>query len=313
MRLALLIFSAVAALIAALFLRDAASTKVRLADASVVINTRAGPVEFAREGDGAPVLVLHGAGGGYDQALLLARAMVGEGFDVIAPSRFGYLRSPLPADASTAAQADALAALLDELGVDRVGVVAMSGGAPPGLQFASRHRARVSAMVLLSAAPYAPFTAGSQTLPVPILVYNALFASDFPYWLIRRVAPAAIAPMFDARADLLRKASADEREFAQAVMAAFEPVTARIAGLRNEGAAIHPAARYDLASIAAPTLVVHAVDDALNPVAVSERIAGDIPDAELIALAEGGHLLLGHHRALRGRLARFLREEGRAR
>ncbi len=312
MRLALLIFGALAVLVAALFLRDTAATRARLAGASVVIDTNAGPIEVAREGDGFAVLVLHGAGGGHDQGMLLARAMIGPGFHVIAPSRFGYLRSPLPADPSAAAQADALDALLDELGVDHVGVVAMSGGAPPALQFASRHPERVNAMVLLSAAPFSPFTAEAQELPVPIFVYNALFASDFPYWLIRRVARPAIAPMFDARDDLLRRATQEEREFAQAMMAAFEPVTARAAGLRNEGAAIDPAARYDLASITAPTLVVHAADDALNPLAVSERIDGSIPSADLIVLEDGGHLLLGHHSALRERIARFLRDGGRA-
>ncbi|MDZ7629224.1 MAG: alpha/beta fold hydrolase [Parvularculaceae bacterium] len=307
MRLALFLIAAIAIFIAANFLRDTAATRARLAEASVVIDTRAGPVETARYGAGLPVLVLHGAGGGHDQGALLAGAMVGEGFDIIAPSRFGYLRSPLAADASTAAQADALAALLDELGVDRVGVVAMSGGAPPALQFASRRPERVSALVLLSAAPYTPFTIEAQELPVPIFVYNALFASDFPYWLLRRVAPAAIAPMFDARADILRRASAEEREFVRAMMAAFEPVTARVEGLRNEGAAIDPAARYDLASVSAPTLVVHAVDDALNPVAVSERIAEDVAGADLVLLPDGGHLLLGHHGSLRERISRFLR------
>ena len=45
--------------------------------------------------EGPPVLVIHGAGGGFDQALHTAQ-MFGSGFQWVAPSRFGYLGTPLP-------------------------------------------------------------------------------------------------------------------------------------------------------------------------------------------------------------------------
>lgn len=310
MRLALLLLGVFAAIVAGLHLRDMAAIRARLAGASVVIETRAGPIEIAREGAGAPMLVIHGAGGGHDQGLLLARAMVGGGYAVIAPSRFGYLRSPLPADASTAAQADAFAALMDALGVKSASIVAMSGGVPPALQLAARHPERVSALVLLSSAPFTPFTADAQDLPVPISVYNALFGSNFPYWLLRRVAPGAVAPMFDARPDLRAAMSADEKAFVENMMAAFEPVLDRMAGLRNEGAAIDPAARCDLDKITAPTLIIHARDDGLNPAAVAERLGAEIRNAGLFMLPTGGHLLLGRHDEVRERVAAFLNEAG---
>ena len=62
--------------------------------------TKAGPIEYASEGRGAPALIIHGATGGYDQGLLLARSFAPAGVRTIAPSRFGYLRTPLPADAT---------------------------------------------------------------------------------------------------------------------------------------------------------------------------------------------------------------------
>lgn len=71
----------------------------------------------------APLLMIHGSGGGHDQGMAFARPFSSEGMRVIAVSRFGYLGAPLPADASPAAQADANICLLDALGVDRAAVI----------------------------------------------------------------------------------------------------------------------------------------------------------------------------------------------
>ena len=128
-----------------------------------------------------PVLVLHGAGGGHDQGRLIAEAFVGDGFRWIAPSRFGYPGTPMPGDASVAAQADALVDLLDALDVRLVDVVGFSGGAPPALQLAARHPGRVNRLVLLSSAPFTPFEPEVPDRPLPTWLYAALFGSDTVY------------------------------------------------------------------------------------------------------------------------------------
>ena len=53
--------------------RDMSDLRLRLTKGSSLIDTRHGLVEVAVRGAGTPVLLLHGAGGGYDQALLLAQ------------------------------------------------------------------------------------------------------------------------------------------------------------------------------------------------------------------------------------------------
>jgi pimeloyl-ACP methyl ester carboxylesterase len=63
---------------------------------------------------------------------------------VIAPSRFGYLGSSMPVDATPEHQADALVALLDALDIDQVDVSGESAGATSALQLALRHPERVS-------------------------------------------------------------------------------------------------------------------------------------------------------------------------
>jgi hypothetical protein len=80
------------------FRADMRAARARLLAGSRVLSTACGPIEVAEVGDGLPVLVVHGTGGGYDQGLNLARGLVGEGFRRIAVSRFSYLRTPMPLD-----------------------------------------------------------------------------------------------------------------------------------------------------------------------------------------------------------------------
>jgi len=63
-----------------------------------VIETDCGPIEYAQKGDGYPVLVVHGNAGGFDQGLTLANRTIDPEFQIISISRFGYLRSPMPAN-----------------------------------------------------------------------------------------------------------------------------------------------------------------------------------------------------------------------
>jgi pimeloyl-ACP methyl ester carboxylesterase len=129
---------------------------------SLIANTAAGPIEYARKGSGIPLLSIHGAGGGYDQGLSNASGLVGEGFQVIAPSRFGYLRTPVPRDTSPAAQADAHEALFAKLNVSKAIVLGVSAGARSALELALRHSGRAAALILLVPGTY------SATKPVSI-------------------------------------------------------------------------------------------------------------------------------------------------
>lgn len=293
------------------YTRDMRAMRERLYAESQTIETRYGRVEFSTWGEGPAALAVHGAGGGYDQGRLLANALGGKGFRWIAPSRFGYLRSSLPNDASTTAQADAFAKMLDELGIERVAILAMSGGVPPSLQFALRYPERTSALVLLSSAPYTPFTAEEQQFPLPAWMYQMLFSSDFPYWVLKRIGRGNLETIFDVKPSLRAAMTRQEAAFVAEMIDGFEPVSQRTDGLRNEGAAIDPQARYPLEEITAPTLVVHARDDGVNPFAIGEHAAQHIANAEFMPLATGGHLLLGHQAEVQARVRAFLRENAR--
>src|SRR5215218_8729344 len=76
---------------------DTQPNRERLLSGSDVLTTEEfRDIEYAVQGEGLLVLLAHGAGGGYDQGLLIGNNYVGESHHLIAPSRFGYLRSSIP-------------------------------------------------------------------------------------------------------------------------------------------------------------------------------------------------------------------------
>jgi 2-hydroxy-6-oxonona-2,4-dienedioate hydrolase len=101
------------------FSLDVALATASAAQGGVLMPTRCGPIEHQEAGAGVPLLVVQGSGGGHDQGMAFAGTLAQHGVRVIAMSRFGYLGTPMPADASAAAQADSHVCLLDALGIGR--------------------------------------------------------------------------------------------------------------------------------------------------------------------------------------------------
>jgi 2-hydroxy-6-oxonona-2,4-dienedioate hydrolase len=134
---ALLVVGFIAGLTWWRFDADIASARARIAEGSVVLQTRCGPIEYQDAGAGVPLLAVHGSGGGYDQGMAFAHLLTKQGIRVIAMSRFGYLRTPMPADASAAAQADAHVCLLDALGIPKAAVLGGSAALRQHLRWRS--------------------------------------------------------------------------------------------------------------------------------------------------------------------------------
>ena len=173
------------------FEQDIKNARARSAQGSMLIATRCGPIEVQQAGAGVPLLVVHGSGGGHDQGMAFAGALAQNGIHVIAMSRFGYLRTPMPADASAAAQADAHVCLLDALGIRRAAVMGGSAGAPSALQMAIRHPDRISALILLVPLTYKPPTQSDSAPPMPAWVEATmmrLIGSDLLFWVALQIA-----------------------------------------------------------------------------------------------------------------------------
>lgn len=295
--------------------RDLQRARERVSAGSRIVDTPCGPIEYGCAGDGPPVLVVHGAGGGFDQGLEIASPLAQSGFRAIAMSRFGYLRTPVPVDASPAAQADAYACLLDALDIRRVAVVGASAGAPSSMQFALRHPERAAALVLLVPAAY-PFQVAPRrggAIPARVsaatrLVFDAALESDLLFWVASRLArKAMVRGMLGTPPSVLKNANAEESARVARVLGHIQPLSMRRLGLLNDLSTLRSLPRYELERIAAPSLLLGVADCLYGTYAGARYSAERIPRARFVGYQNGGHLWVGHQREVMAEIADFIR------
>ena len=265
-----------------------------------VISTPWGAVEYAERGTGDPLLVVHGIFHTCVGGLLCARDLITDR-RVIAPSRFGYLGSSLPANATPAAQADAFAALLDALGIAQIDVVAFSAGATSALQLALRHPERVKHLaVLVGNLPGSP-TAVVQ--PPSVKRSNG----QLSMWALKTFAPSSMARLISAVPKGFAM-SAEAVRFVTEFIDSLFPVSAD--GFAFDAFVSNADVNgYDLEAIRVPTLIVHTKDDQLASHEASQRAAARIPGARFVSLESGGHLMLGQTKLVRDALADFFAQK----
>ena len=280
------------------FDRDITAARAHAAQGSALLQTRCGPIEYQEAGAGVPLLAVHGSGGGHDQGMAFARALANRGIRVIAMSRFGYLRTPMPADASAAAQAEAHVCLLDALGIGQAAVMGGSAGAPSALQMAIRHPDRVSALVMLVPLAYKPPTQADSAPPMPAWVENTmvrLISSDFLFWAALHVArDQVIKVVLATPPELLTTASPQERSRINSMLDNILPVSERAAGLIGDTAVGKHLTPSPLQTVRAPTLLISARDDRYGTFASAQYSASQIAGARFIGFDQGGHTWVGH-------------------
>jgi len=276
-----------------------------------VLDTRAGRIEYAEYGEGPAVLCLHGAMGGYDQSLLLARTIGDAGYRYIGVSRPGYLGTPLASGKTAEGQADLCAALLDALGISTVVVMAVSGGGPCAQNFALRHGKRCRGMVLVS-------TCGAKVdTPIPFSFKVA--------GLLMRLPGVADAMQKKAQANMEQAASRSISDpalckrtlqdpeagplFTELLTSTADRMAQRMPGTMND-IAVTSSTAYPLEKIAVPTLIIHGTADRMVPYEQHARpLATRISGADLLTIEGGEHVSIFTHRAVvLPRVARFLRE-----
>ena len=284
------------------YLQWRSETVSRLQNGSDIILTARGPIEYRSVGQGSAALILHGTLGGYDQALITAHMINSPSLRFLAISRPGYLNSPLSTGASLHDQVEAYVALLDALHIEKVALIATSGGGPYALEFARLHPERCWALVLISANTD-PTIGYARDLSVragdPPDFVTQLVLSDFAGWT--GTAAAKWQPEFflsrlvgqeDAQAilnDPFRKKLFDEFIDSLALLGQ------RREGSLNDAAQFRAAAYAPFGAVRVPTLVLHGERDRAVPIAQAEYIARIIPKAQLIRIPNGTHWMTVTH------------------
>ncbi|TXH39695.1 MAG: alpha/beta hydrolase [Actinobacteria bacterium] len=287
---------------------------------ATLLSTDAGQVEVSDRGDGPPVLVLHGSPGGIDVAELMGRFLRIRGFRVIAISRPGYLGTPLrPGNRDPEGQADLAAAVLDELGVERAGVLGWSGAGPMAYSLAALHPARVAALALVAAV-------SRPDDWQPGVMDRLLFDTAAGRFTIRQtlrwlpstiidIGLAAQGNLTNAeRHELLAAVEADprRRDFTLDLVAALAAAGSRSAGTANDQRVFAELGDLPLAAITTPTLLIHGDADIAVELADSQFAAQQITGARLVVVPRGTHMCLfadERDRALQDLVADFLGAE----
>jgi pimeloyl-ACP methyl ester carboxylesterase len=206
----------------------------------------------------------------------------------------------MPPNATPAAQADALAALLDALDVRQIDVIGESAGATSALQLALRHPERVKHLaVLVGNLPGSPTAVVQPSLA-------KLFNRQLPMSVLRTLAPSIMIRLVAGLPKGFALSSEDARFVTEFIDSLF-PVSAE--GVDFDAFLSNADVNdYKLEAINVPTLIVHTKDDQIASHEASQRAAERIPGARFVSLESGGHLMVGQTKIIRDELADFFAE-----
>ena len=265
-----------------------------------LLNTRLGPVQYAAVGQGPTILSVHGGPGGFDQGLALAMCFAKNGFRVIAPSRPGYLGTPLGNATNPQEQAAVLVALLDALGLAQVTVVGASAGGPPTYALAQDYPERVSALIEIDSVCM-HYTKMQEISAVEQALYLSRPGMWLVDWLMRHF-PAMMIKQFlttegtlegDELDKQVRQAVADPTELAF-VRVMMQTMSTRYAqrrpGLENDISMLTSLTAMPLDRIKAPTLIFHGTAERDVPAEHASYAATQIHDAQLHWIDKGSYI-----------------------
>jgi len=309
----LIIFSVLSVLVVALlvfflvafinFRQDISAARSRLASISTeVYRSQYGDIEYRLIGNGPTILVVHGVTGGIDQGIFLTDAFIssGETFQLLYISRFGYLKSSLPDNASAKLQADAYKELLEHLGIEQVFVFGNSAGGPSSMWFAIDYPALTKGLILLS-------SAGPTSGPPPALPPKIVFENNFFYWAAVKAFPDMLMGLLLPE-DLRKALTAEEKgSLVKDVFMGSLPVSERAEGIIFDNEISTPSVKdIPLEQIKIPTLILQAEDDPREK-EIGTNLANRIPASEYVGLT-GGHFLLRQEKKVQAEIAAFFEQ-----
>ncbi|NJD54005.1 MAG: alpha/beta hydrolase [Candidatus Methanoperedens sp.] len=272
-----------------------------------ILKTPAGEIEYSVEGEGTPMLLLHGAGGGFDQGLWMKKVFLEDKYKFISVSRYGFLRSPIPDNASIKNQAALYSALLDDLNVTKVIVVAGSAGGASAIQFANDYPEKTLALILLFAVS-GPEPEGSEE-PISTKIIHLIQQSDYTYWIFSEFMESSILNLMGVPEDVFESFDPEQKRLAKEMLDVMHPMTRRYKGTINDAKMLY-LENISTENITSPTLILHSKDDALVNYAHAINSHDKIKQSKLILFETGGHAMLSQLDEVRRNIKEFLNMSG---
>jgi pimeloyl-ACP methyl ester carboxylesterase len=230
---------------------------------------------------GAPktVLLVHGYGASSASYKPVMKTL-GESLRVIAVDLPGFGKSDKrEGDYSPEALADVLAQILDQKGVQRAHVVGHSWGCSVALAFALRHKDRLDKLVLISS-----FVYDDQLLPMMRWTRASKASGDALYALFYRQLIGERLYLNFRDPQLVTEAVVDDVEASMARPGAVAAATQAARGMHFDRL------ETEYKKVEAPTLIVWGRDDRVARLPFGERLARDLPKAQLVVLPSCGHI-----------------------
>lgn len=253
-------------------------------------NLSYGNMTYVDRGEGEIILSVHGIFGGYDQAYDTCKNFSSD-YRIIAPSRFGYLGSDILGNGTPAEQASAYVELLDELGIDKVYLLATSAGGSIAIRFALDYPERTKGLILYcSAMPYAEEPKKYSKYAGP----PAFLCNDYVMFFI--------SPLFEPIMGM-----------ESSTIYSMLPVEDRKEGVILDASVTNPdMARnfddYEIESLQVPSLILHAKDDKLANYEDTLNALGRFPNCKFISFETGGHMMVGHSKEIEKAVSEFVKD-----
>jgi pimeloyl-ACP methyl ester carboxylesterase len=239
-------------------------------------------------GAGDPVVFLHGTPSHAYIWREVVPAVEAQGYRVITYDLLGYGQSerPVDRDTSVAGQAALLARLLDHLRVERFTLVAHDIGGAIAQIFGTEHPERLKALILLDTVSYDswPSETWREIISHHLDTYAAMPQAEFEAMMRRQLEMTVADPANMAGKTL------------EAYLAPHRSAIGRASFFE------HQVRHYDstyterlvdrLDRLTMPVRILWGAEDRWQPTTYAERLASDIPDAELVIIPQAGHFVI---------------------
>lgn len=270
-------------------------------------------ISFAEFGDpqGAPVLYFHAINSSRLELLPQAQTIARHGIRLISVDRVGFGHTTYQERETHSAYVSDSAAVLDFLGLGKVGVLSCSAGSPHALAFAACLPERVTRVQCVSTVPTPHYVLASTSKSAMNGALNNFF----------RIAPRLLRPALEltllglTAETLMREVGTGSRKdiftynpldvdyirhpdhFPYFVASLIESLRQGSKAWANENVLINRPWDIRFKDISAPVTFWHGRRDTLVPLDMVEPFAEEIPHARIKVLEDETHLMIFRHLA----------------